>query len=659
MAPTFIYIFTLVFCLFITSVTPKSLLPSYWSKEVMMKRKNVEKACVPFCKVFSTVCNYGECRQKLETDCEWYCECPPDCVGRFCEKLIKPEESTSTSNTIESKGSATNMTLVKETTKVPPPMENIDGNASKSEELSICPPEMIKTRLNGTNDTVLESSNITNNTENESYSSYDEKNRTTLAVILNLTKTLMISDTTPAQSINNTTMQQSLLTDASLQSGTTVKLVSTNEHITERNSTFSGFTSFEKTVFTSTEQYTRQTNDLPSEKRLRTETSTLLSLLNNSPGLRSFNANETSSRSTASAARQITTPSHVISSTKHDFNESDIGTSQKLLMLPITPKTVNVVTTEQKQVAPDTDFSQNGLNSSSNVTSMSKEDRDIVTLSGANFTSNVSNGGSDLETDGIKQLSEASTERTSSPFISTSMPDQLSLTHITNGRKASDQTTDKSSIILSISQETTPVTKDEINTSDIEMRTNKVGFNLAMRTSEYSSTTSMKILQTDVFPTTTPLLNTMKTVVDQPISNLDIRSVEFKVPSGENSIDNGESVEVQNSIENTTWKIMSSSFGPAASSNHSDKVNKSNVETTTINTITDAFTRKYITTTVDQKLQSIENSKDANLGREKNVDSDFKVRLKDIKPESNSLAQSKTDDSLEVFKTGKESPFAQ
>ncbi|KAK3611975.1 hypothetical protein CHS0354_011634 [Potamilus streckersoni] len=627
-----------------------------------MKRKSVEKACVPFCKVFSTVCNYGECRQKLETDCEWYCECPPDCVGRFCEKLIKPGDSVTTSNPTELNGFAIipNITLGKESTQVHPPMQNINGNESKVANLSVCPPEMINTNLNGTNDKVLTSGNISNTTESAKYSSNDEMNKTTLAAFFNLTKGHMVSDTTPAQSVNNTTMQQSVQTDAKLQPGRTVKPISANEHITIRNPTFSGFTSLERTIFTSTEKSTRYAKDVTSEKKLRTEISTLISLLKGSLDLQSFDVNETSTKSRASTAKPITTPGHVNSSIKHDFDESGIGMSKQTVELPIIPKSVTIVTTEKKQVSSDADFVQNNLNTSSEATFMSTEENDTVTISVANFKGNVPTGGSNLEehtiqTDQLKQLRQKLTERESSPFISTSMPDQLSLTHIATGLKTSDQTTDRSSINLSISQVTTPVKKDEINASDIEMRTIK--FNLTVRTNEYSTTHSMQILHTDVSPTTTtPLLNTLETVVDQPITSLGALSIEFKVPSGENKRDTGESMEVQNNFDNTTFKMMSS-LGPTGNSNQSNKINKYNVETTTIDTITDAFTRRYIMTTVDQKLKSKDNSDNFNVATGNNLDNDFKVRLKDIKPESNSLAQSKTYDSQEILDTGKDSTF--
>ena len=47
-----------------------------------------KKPCIPPCKVFHSWCkNNGKCREKLP-DCAWYCECPANCEGVFCERIV-------------------------------------------------------------------------------------------------------------------------------------------------------------------------------------------------------------------------------------------------------------------------------------------------------------------------------------------------------------------------------------------------------------------------------------------------------------------------------------------------------------------------------------------------------------------------------------------
>ncbi|KAL4236027.1 hypothetical protein ACF0H5_004414 [Mactra antiquata] len=51
------------------------------------------KGCVSPCKIFHIMCkNDGKCRQR-GADCTWYCECPSNCEGIFCEKIIDESES--------------------------------------------------------------------------------------------------------------------------------------------------------------------------------------------------------------------------------------------------------------------------------------------------------------------------------------------------------------------------------------------------------------------------------------------------------------------------------------------------------------------------------------------------------------------------------------
>jgi len=43
------------------------------------------------CKIFHTLCkNEGKCREKGK-DGTWYCECPANCEGFFCEKVMARE----------------------------------------------------------------------------------------------------------------------------------------------------------------------------------------------------------------------------------------------------------------------------------------------------------------------------------------------------------------------------------------------------------------------------------------------------------------------------------------------------------------------------------------------------------------------------------------
>lgn len=52
------------------------------------------KRCLSPCKIFHSWCkNDGKCREKGE-DCTWYCECPDNCEGFFCEKIVPKEIET-------------------------------------------------------------------------------------------------------------------------------------------------------------------------------------------------------------------------------------------------------------------------------------------------------------------------------------------------------------------------------------------------------------------------------------------------------------------------------------------------------------------------------------------------------------------------------------
>jgi len=54
-----------------------------------MGQKSHERKCVSPCRIFHTWCkNDGKCREK-GADCTWYCECPDNCEGFFCEKVLQ------------------------------------------------------------------------------------------------------------------------------------------------------------------------------------------------------------------------------------------------------------------------------------------------------------------------------------------------------------------------------------------------------------------------------------------------------------------------------------------------------------------------------------------------------------------------------------------
>ncbi|XP_052777904.1 uncharacterized protein LOC128215235 [Mya arenaria] len=53
-----------------------------------LENRPSKKQCVSPCKIFHTWCkNNGRCREK-GADCTWYCECPENCNGFFCEKIL-------------------------------------------------------------------------------------------------------------------------------------------------------------------------------------------------------------------------------------------------------------------------------------------------------------------------------------------------------------------------------------------------------------------------------------------------------------------------------------------------------------------------------------------------------------------------------------------
>ena len=79
-----------LFAIFVTYFIIPPVFSSLWAsvEESLSRSKNMEKPCMPPCKVFHSWCkNNGKCREKLP-DCAWYCECPANCEGVFCERII-------------------------------------------------------------------------------------------------------------------------------------------------------------------------------------------------------------------------------------------------------------------------------------------------------------------------------------------------------------------------------------------------------------------------------------------------------------------------------------------------------------------------------------------------------------------------------------------
>ena len=65
--------------------------------------KTPTKKCVSPCRIFHTWCkNEGKCREKGK-DCTWYCECPSNCEGFFCEKKVDKDIADDSKQTVEVK----------------------------------------------------------------------------------------------------------------------------------------------------------------------------------------------------------------------------------------------------------------------------------------------------------------------------------------------------------------------------------------------------------------------------------------------------------------------------------------------------------------------------------------------------------------------------
>ncbi|XP_060598639.1 mucin-22-like [Ruditapes philippinarum] len=65
--------------------------------------KTPSKRCVSPCKIFHTWCkNEGKCREKGK-DCTWYCECPSNCEGFFCEKKVDKDNIIDAGQIVEVK----------------------------------------------------------------------------------------------------------------------------------------------------------------------------------------------------------------------------------------------------------------------------------------------------------------------------------------------------------------------------------------------------------------------------------------------------------------------------------------------------------------------------------------------------------------------------
>lgn len=70
-----------------------SCLNMWTSLDEHQANKTPVKRCISPCKFFHSWCkNDGKCREKGK-DCTWYCECPENCEGFFCEKIVTKESA--------------------------------------------------------------------------------------------------------------------------------------------------------------------------------------------------------------------------------------------------------------------------------------------------------------------------------------------------------------------------------------------------------------------------------------------------------------------------------------------------------------------------------------------------------------------------------------
>ena len=109
-------------------------------EERLSSRENNKRTCVPPCKVFHSWCkNNGKCRERLP-DCAWYCECPANCEGIFCEKIIT---KTNNEEKVEIK-----VELIKEKKKTESAFDRLQLHAAlanilkKKKEKAAEPPEL-------------------------------------------------------------------------------------------------------------------------------------------------------------------------------------------------------------------------------------------------------------------------------------------------------------------------------------------------------------------------------------------------------------------------------------------------------------------------------------------------------------------------------------
>ena len=79
-----------VFVIFVSYFIVPTVFSNLWAsvEESLSLSNTNRKPCMPPCKVFHSWCkNNGKCREKLP-DCAWYCECPANCKGVFCERIV-------------------------------------------------------------------------------------------------------------------------------------------------------------------------------------------------------------------------------------------------------------------------------------------------------------------------------------------------------------------------------------------------------------------------------------------------------------------------------------------------------------------------------------------------------------------------------------------
>ncbi|XP_045159775.2 serine-rich adhesin for platelets-like [Mercenaria mercenaria] len=85
--------FSFLLFIFIIECMQFAMCLNMWTslEQKQASNKTPVKRCVSPCRIFHSWCkNEGKCREKGR-DCTWYCECPSNCEGFFCEKKVEKD----------------------------------------------------------------------------------------------------------------------------------------------------------------------------------------------------------------------------------------------------------------------------------------------------------------------------------------------------------------------------------------------------------------------------------------------------------------------------------------------------------------------------------------------------------------------------------------